>query len=144
MNDDEARETGTRMKRRRFLLLAAAAVTGSRIMGCGECVQAARADQLLDLGPATDYASDGLYAALQDQGVFVIRKDGKVVALSAFCTHRRCKLMAQADHSFLRKCDGSTFDPGDKVTEGPATRDLPVIPVVLNEKGHLIAKISRH
>jgi Rieske Fe-S protein len=112
-------------------------------MECGESVQAARADRLLDLGPATDYASDGLYAGLRDQGVFVIRKDGKVFAFSAFCTHRRCKLAAQPDRSFLCKCHGSTFDPGGKVTEGPATGDLPVFPVVLNEKGHLIAWINR-
>ena len=50
------------------------------------------------------------------------------------------KLKAERDYSFYCRCHGSTFDPGGKVTEGPATRNLPVLPTT-NSQGHLIVKV---
>jgi Rieske Fe-S protein len=53
------------------------------------------------------------------------------------CTHRACRLRAEPDHSFYRKCDGSMFDPDGKVSEGPAIRDLPLLPASVESDGHL-------
>ena len=95
---------------------------------------------MIDAGPLTNYAADGVYDGFRDLGFFVIRKGEKLTALSSYCTHQKCKLKAEHDHSFYCRCHGSTFDPGGKVTEGPATRNLPTIPTI-SEKGHLLVKV---
>ena len=96
---------------------------------------------MINAGPAGDYAADGVYSRFRDEGFFVIRKGEKLFALSAFCTHRKCKLTAESDRSFYCKCHGSTFDPGGKVTKGPAKIDLPMLPVFPNENGQLLVKV---
>ena len=92
----------------------------------------------LDAGPTTDYAVDGVYDNFRHQGFFVVRQGDKLLALSAFCTHRTCPLKAEPDRTFYCKCHGSTFDPAGKVTQGPATADLPVLSTSIDERGHLI------
>ena len=121
-NLEQSLERG--VDRRRFILLAAAAAAtasprGTYARGAGE--------QVIDAGPLTSFSADGLYDRFRDLGFFVIRKGDKLVALSSDCTHRKCRLKAEKDRSFYCKCHGSTFDPNGKVTEGPATRDLPRI-----------------
>jgi Rieske Fe-S protein len=135
--DDEAEG----MNRRQFLMLAAAcaAMTNPKSVHARN-PPGSRAEQLIDAGPLSNYSSDGLYADFRDLGFFVIRKGDKLIALSSYCTHRKCKLTAERDHSFYCKCHGSTFDPGGKVTEGPATRNLPELSTT-NEKGRLLVKI---
>ena len=132
------REKGSnRMDRREFLLLAAAAVAAPKA-GVGVLA----ADRLIDAGPLSAYASEGVYDRFRDQGFFVIRSGAKLIALSAYCTHRKCKLRAESDHSFYCNCHGSTFDPNGKVTEGPAKRDLAALPTTASPKGHLLVKVS--
>lgn len=126
------------MSRRKFLNLAAVILTGPNVL---ESAQGVSAGRVVDAGPVSGYGSAGVYDHFRDQGFFVIRKDKRLVALSAFCTHRRCRLDAEPDHSFYCKCHGSTFDPSGKVTAGPAKRDLPMFPVVVNESGHLLVEI---
>src|SRR5438132_7802396 len=124
------------MNRRDFLIVAAVAALINPKSACARNA----AERLIDAGPLSNYASDGLYEEFRDLGFFVIRKGEKLIALSSNCTHRKCKLIAERDHSFYCKCHGSRFDPGGKVTEGPATRDLPALPTI-NEKGHLRVKV---
>jgi Rieske Fe-S protein len=128
------------LNRRQFLVLAAAVVTTSNA-GVARGVRDAASDQVIDAGPIGKYTSDGVYTDFRDLGFFVVRKGPKVIAFSAFCTHRKCKLMAERDLSFYCKCHGSTFDPGGKVTEGPATRDLPTLPTSTDERGHLLVRV---
>ena len=97
-------------------------------------------EQLIDAGALGDYTADGVYQRFRDVGFFLIRKGDKLVALSSDCTHRKCRLNAEKDHSFYCKCHGSTFDPNGKVIQGPAKRDLPVFATTV-EKGHLFVKI---
>jgi Rieske Fe-S protein len=98
-------------------------------------------ERVVDAGPISNYSSDGVYSAFGDLGFFVVRKGAKVMALSSFCTHRKCKLTAERDLSFYCKCHGSTFDPSGKVTEGPANRDLPALPTSTDGKGHLLVRV---
>jgi Rieske Fe-S protein len=137
MRDDNDLEQGRQrgIARRRFILLAAAtAVTAN------PCETYA-SEQVIDAGPLSSYSADGLYDRFRDLGFFVIRKGDKLIALSSNCTHRKCRLKAEKDRSFYCKCHGSTFDPNGRVTAGPATRDLPVWPTMV-EKGHLFVKLS--
>ncbi|MGB8370479.1 MAG: Rieske (2Fe-2S) protein [Verrucomicrobiia bacterium] len=131
------------INRRQFLILTAATVaTGCRALDDGNRSIAAHRERVVDVGPVGNYAADGVYNNFRDQGFFVIRNGEKLFALSAICTHRKCKLIGEPDHSFYCKCHGSTFDPGGKVTLGPAKRDLPILPVFVNEKGQLLVTVS--
>jgi Rieske Fe-S protein len=136
MKSDDPDETTEGMNRRQFLILAATCAALTKPTSS----YARNAEQSIDAGPLSIYASDGLYDKFRDLGFFVIRKGEKLTALSSYCTHQKCKLKAERDHSFYCRCHGSTFDPGGKVTEGPATRNLPVLPTA-NSQGHLIVKV---
>jgi Rieske Fe-S protein len=127
------------MNRRKFLKLTATAFTVPMTVA-GEDTVANHAERVIDAGPVSNYAIDGLYGGFRDQGFFLIRRGERLVALSAFCTHRKCKLTAEPNRSFYCKCHGSTFDLGGKVTEGPAKRDLAALPTTVNERGHLLVK----
>ena len=121
------------MDRRQFILATAAVVAS-----CSDCLQAARESSPIDAGPSSNYAKDGVYNQFQDYGFFIVRKGGKLEVFSSYCTHRRCKLREEPDHSFYCKCHGSTFDPDGRVTLGPARKDLAKFTTKIDEKSHLI------
>src|SRR5271165_552715 len=100
----------TAMNRRHFLALTAAAAVGAgcRAVENNGSPQGGKA-RTINAGPVGDYAADGVYSGFRDLGFFIIRKGDKLVALSAFCTHRKCKLTSEPDHSFYCQCHGSTF-----------------------------------
>ena len=98
--------------------------------------------RVVNAGPVGDYASDGVYSRFRDQGLFVIRNGADLFALSAICTHRQCKLIAEQDHSFFCKCHGSTFAPSGRVTSGPASRNLPRLPSVVTETRQLLVTVE--
>ena len=127
--------------RRRFLrlsgVLCAACATGN-----GKTMAAAvTAERMVDASPISDFSHDGVHDKFRGLGFFVIRRQGKLLALSAVCTHKKCKLAAETDGSFYCDCHGSTFDPSGKVTEGPAKRDLPFLSTQVNDHGHLLVRV---
>ncbi len=132
----------TGMNRRQFLVLTAVAVAGT---GCNTVEDGGRStvrkERVVNAGPAGNYAADGVYGRFRDEGFFVVRNGEKLFALSAICTHRKCKLIAEPNRSFYCKCHGSTFDPTGHVTEGPARRDLPVLPTSVDENGQLLVRV---
>jgi Rieske Fe-S protein len=131
------------MSRRQFLILAAGAggVPGCKTVDDGGASAKPHVERIVNAGPVGNYAADGVYSGSRDLGFFVVRKGEKLCACSAICTHRKCKLTAEADHSFYCKCHGSTFDPDGKVTTGPAKRNLPMFPAFVDEHGQLLVKI---
>jgi Rieske Fe-S protein len=137
MNSDDQDPNNEGMNRRQFLILAAACAA----MANPEQVSARGPEKMIDAGPLSKYSADGLYEGFHDLGFFVVRNGDKLIALSSYCTHRKCKLTAERDHTFYCECHGSTFDPGGKVTQGPATRNLPILPTI-SDKGHLFVKMS--
>jgi Rieske Fe-S protein len=128
---------GTEIDRRRFLAL----VTGGLALVQNSSATAAKG-HLIDAGPTNLYAADGIYDKFRDQGFFLVRANGRLVALSSYCTHRICKISPQTDHTFLCKCHGSKFTEEGRVTEGPAKRDLTVLPLSTSSNGHLLVDIS--
>ena len=110
-------------------------------MGDGGGSTIARGERVVNAGPVRNYVSDGVYDHFRDQGFFVIRKGEQLFALSSYCTHRKCKLDVELNRSFYCPCHGSTFDPGGKVTERPARRDLPTLPSATNENGQLLVTV---
>jgi Rieske Fe-S protein len=128
-----------KINRRQFLLLTAGLAAGCKAVDDGGVT--ANEERTINTGLASNYAADGVYSNFRDQGFFLIRKGDELFALSSICTHRKCKLTAERDRSFYCKCHGSTFDPDGHVTEGPARRDLPLLPAYINEQGQLIVKL---
>ena len=126
------------INRREFLLVTAAVTCGCASSGNENAYPTAVDSGPVDIGPASNFTTDGVYDQFRAAGVFLIRQHGKVAALSAVCTHRACPLRAVADGSFYCKCHGSTFDPQGKVTKGPAKRDLPALQITTAGDGHLI------
>ncbi len=129
-----------------MFLTTAALVTGCQAMAEQHTDDAGgtatnRHERVVNAGPVSKYSADGLYDGFRDQGFFLVRKGDKLVALSSYCTHRKCKLVAESNRSFNCPCHGSTFDPNGKVTEGPAKRDLPTLPSFTNETGDLFVRV---
>jgi ubiquinol-cytochrome c reductase iron-sulfur subunit len=67
-----------------------------------------------------------------------------ILAYSKICTHMGCPiaLYEQRTHHLLCPCHQSTFDLADsgRVIFGPAARDMPQLPITVDEEGFLIAK----
>ena len=133
------------MNRREFLaLLTGAGVAlcaGCQSPGGGAAPSTPREAKLIDAGPKSNYAADGVYGLFREEGLFIITRNGETEALSSICTHRSCLLDAETDRSFFCPCHGSTFSPEGKVTEGPATRNLPVLETSTGANGHLLVKV---
>jgi Rieske Fe-S protein len=127
-----------KLDRRQFLLLTVGLVAGCKMVDDSPSTSQERT---VNAGPVGNYATDGVYNNFRDQGFFLIRRGDKLFALSAICTHRKCKLTAEPDRSFYCKCHGSTFDPAGQVTAGPARRDLPILPTNTNEQGQLVVSV---
>lgn len=129
-----------KINRREFLILTATFVAGCSTMDTA-VLPAAGKEQVVDAGPASDYAAEGVYSKFRSRGFFIVRRGEKLFALSSICTHKKCRLVAERDRSFYCPCHGSTFDRGGKVLEGPAKRDLPVFTATTDENGRLLVKI---
>jgi Rieske Fe-S protein len=127
-----------KINRRDFLILTAGLVAGCKTVDDTTI----KGELTINVGPASNYAADGIYNNFRDKGFFIIRRGDKLFAFSSYCTHRKCKLTAEPDRSFYCKCHGSTFDPAGHVTEGPAKRDLPTLPIFQNAQGQLLVKVS--
>jgi Rieske Fe-S protein len=124
------------INRRQFLIL-----TVGLAAGCQSEVEENHPARVVNAGPTGNYSTDGVYGRYRDLGVFIVRKEDKLFALSAYCTHRRCKLRAEADRTFYCPCHGSTFDALGHVTTGPARRDLPVLATSVDEHGDLVISV---
>jgi Rieske Fe-S protein len=129
------------MTRQQFLLLTTSLATGCQTAQPDHAASGGAAGRVVDAGPAEQYAADGVYENFRSQGFFLVRKGGKLFAVSSWCTHRKCKLEAEPDRTFYCPCHGSTFDPSGHVTEGPAVRDLPVY-AIRTEGGRLMVTVA--
>ena len=127
--------------RRTFLILGATFTAGCVSTPTGATLSSVGREQIVNAGPAAQYLADGVYTRFRDRGFFIVRRGASLFALSAICTHRKCKLEAEPDKTFYCPCHGSTFARDGKVTEGPARRDLPVFSVSTGERGDLLVTL---
>jgi Rieske Fe-S protein len=98
--------------------------------------------QIVDAGPVEKFPTEGVYS-FRDDGFFVVRREQKLWAVSAVCTHRGCLVRAQPDRSFYCRCHRSAFDPDGRVVSGPAPADLPRLAVTLDERNHVLVNRGR-
>jgi ubiquinol-cytochrome c reductase iron-sulfur subunit len=120
-----------------------------------------------DIEPGTFYTgfAEGASHELLGSPLIIVRLDpaelrlpperkgwapGGIVAYSKICTHAGCAINlyrkptfppVEAKPAFVCPCHYSTFDPasGGKVLFGPAGRDLPQLPLMIDRKGVLRA-----
>lgn len=138
------------MNRREFIAISAAVCAGCDHVQQDSQVNAATSQPAttepvtdsIDAGSIEGFPPNTVSDAFRDQGFFIVHRDKQIFALSAICTHKGCKVRAQADQSFLCKCHGSTFDKDGRVTKGPATRDLPRLGVDVDSHRHVLVNLA--
>ncbi len=136
MHHERPSENG--ISRKQFVCSAAAALCAA---GCAG-LSSGGTPRVINAGPAGRYAAEGVYSEFLAVGFFLIKKQGHLTALSSYCTHRHCKLEAEPDRSFYCDCHGSRFDPTGHVTEGPASKDLPQLPLVIDRTGQVLVTVT--
>lgn len=132
------------LNRRQFVILGAGLLAGCAVAGTGAgngTVSSATGERTIDAGPADAFREEGVYDRFRYQGFFLVRRGGRLFALSSLCTHRRCTLNLAPDRSFICPCHGSTFAPEGAVTRGPARRNLPRLPVRTDRRGRVLVQI---
>ncbi|HYA79024.1 MAG TPA: ubiquinol-cytochrome c reductase iron-sulfur subunit [Candidatus Nitrosopolaris sp.] len=126
--------------RRTFLCLSATLAAGCAAPGGANYSGGGRI-RIVNAGPAAQFSADGVYTRFRDLGFFIVRRGPNLFALSAICTHRRCKLEAEPDKTFHCPCHGSTFDANGHVTGGPARSDLPLLATSIDENSQLLVTV---
>lgn len=92
------------------------------------------------LGPPDRFpAGPPTYA--DDAGVFVLRDERGLRALSATCTHLGCTVRRDGE-GFLCPCHGSRYDASGNVTGGPAPRPLRFVQLELDRRGRLVVDVD--
>jgi Rieske Fe-S protein len=101
----------------------------------------------VDVGIPADYRADGITSRFaRTHGFYLVRASGRLIAVSAICTHRRCALDpdgAPPQHQFICACHGSCFTPAGIVLKGPASVSLPHFALSLNPSGHIIVDTAQ-
>ena len=92
----------------------------------------------VDVGSLGDYPSDGAFDKFaKSNRIMLVRKDKRLYATTATCTHRDCVVKCVQDE--LRcPCHGSRYDLAGIVKRGPAKSPLPRYAISLNASGRVI------
>src|SRR5262245_64468629 len=120
------------MNRREFVTTLAAAAAAGICLSCGgnacfaadAAPSAAGGANKVDVGTATDFASDGLYDKyLKNEKIIISREGDKIRALSGICTHKGFTVTVKGKEIVCPK-HGSRFDETGKNTKAPAASPL--------------------
>lgn len=76
-----------------------------------------------EIAPLTALADEGIYPFPAERAA-ILRRRGRLAALSLECTHLGC-LVNAVDEGFYCPCHGSEFGPEGEIYSGPATAPLP-------------------
>ena len=101
--------------------------------------------QTFRAGFPDDYEPNTVSERFKDQhGVWLVRDDEKIYALSSVCTHLGCTPnWLAADNKFKCPCHGSGFYRTGINFEGPAPRPLERFKIALSDDGELIVDKTR-
>ena len=122
-----------KLTRRQFVILSAGLLAGCAMTKTGTNGQtSATGERTIDAGPADAFQGEGIYDRFRNQ----------LLALSSSCTHRSCTLNTMPDRTFICPCHGSTFDAKGAVTKGPAQKNLPLLPVRIDDRGRVLVQVT--
>lgn len=120
---------------RRQFVIAAAGTCAACSLGVDALAQGAAAP--INIGKPGDFPADGIYDQFVSRGrFFVMRRDGRLFATSATCTHKRNLVRKVGDKLVCAK-HGSEFSEFGTVLEGPAGMALPRFKITRGEDGTL-------
>ena len=92
----------------------------------------------IDIGTVADYPRDcATDQFARSDGIIVVRKDRKIYAMSAICTHQSC-ILATRDMKLCCPCHGSRFDLAGNVIHGPARESLCFFGISQSKAGRLV------
>jgi nitrite reductase/ring-hydroxylating ferredoxin subunit len=134
------------MSRRDFLVTAAAAAAVISLP-----VLQSRADDTpvkapskpVNVGALSSFDKDGIFDKwAKSDKFFVIREDGKLFAVTAFCTHKGFPLISRGQDLFCTK-HKSDFSLEGTVTGGPAKSSLPRFAIKLDDEKKVVVDKSK-
>lgn len=126
--------------RRRFLALASCGCA------CGAVPLAlAGEDKPVDIGAISDFSRDGISDKFTSEGFFMVRRDGKLFAVTSTCSHMNEPLAVDSLDPSRIRCSGhdSVFDDEGRVLVGPASASLARLGISLGADGRLRVDRSR-
>ena len=99
----------------------------------------------VDIGTLSDFPSDGIFEKFTGDDFFVIRREGRLYAVTSICTHMGKYLFLDPQDSTRIKCSGheSVFDNEGRVVVGPASQNLGRFGIALNAKDHVVVNPER-
>lgn len=130
------------MDRREFLISGSAVACACLL--CPYTAQAAKdAPEPVDLGPLADLTDAEITDRwAEGDGFFLIRRDNRLYALSAYCTHKRVRLTVR-DEKLKCARHGSIFNLVGDATKGPAKKPLTRLGIRRDDRGHVIVDRSK-
>jgi cytochrome b6-f complex iron-sulfur subunit len=142
--------------RREFVTLATVAAAATAVAACAcTCASAQAAEEggppqrgptpatalqktPVDVGPKSDYTSDGVVDKFaKSHRVLVVTNEKKIYAICATCTHKNCATKAK-DGAIACPCHGSKFSVQGTPTKGPAKVSLYRFGLSVNDKGNIV------
>jgi len=97
----------------------------------------------LDAGPLADFAKDGTTDTwAKSHGVFVIRADDQVYAVSSTCTHKN-KALKLKDGQIYCPAHGSLFSEHGTAIKGPAKSSLERYAINTDANGHVVVDLTK-
>lgn len=128
------------LSRRQFVVAAAGACAACSL-GLEALAQAPATP--LNIGKPEDFPKDGIYDQFVSRGrFFVMRREGRLFATSATCTHKRNLVRKVGDKLVCAK-HGSEFSEFGTVLEGPASMALPRFKITRNDDGTISVDPSK-
>jgi nitrite reductase/ring-hydroxylating ferredoxin subunit len=135
----------SKMSRRDFLVTAAATAAVISLP-----ILQSRADDAppkasakpVNVGPLGSFDKDGIFDKWANSDkFFIIREDGKLYAVTVFCTHKGFPLISRGQDLFCTK-HKSDFSLEGTVTGGPAKSSLPRFAIKLDDQKNVIVDKS--
>jgi cytochrome b6-f complex iron-sulfur subunit len=97
-----------------------------------------------EAGAVDNYEEGKVSAEFKERGVWIVRHQGVIYALSTICTHLGCTPnWLEREEKFKCPCHGSGFHITGVNFEGPAPRPLERFAVWIDENRHIVVDKSR-
>lgn len=131
------------MNRREVIVAAVAAVCAG--VGCPNCLMSAEPAEPVKVGTLSEFAADGIFGNWAgSHGFFIVRKEGRLYAVSSRCSHKPSVLLKEEKGSFRCPKHKALFAAtGALVVKGEAKRPLPRLGITADEKGQLTVDPGR-